>query len=77
MKLSLPILRLRSPHELKEDELLKERKLVVKSTIGGSNVFLVKPGLDYSYFLYENEERSQNVRGPNLGEHNDLIKSKL
>lgn len=76
MKLGLPILRLRSPQELKNDELLKERNLVVKSTIGGSQISLVKPGLDYSQFLHD--EDFHNPRGPKLGEHNDLlIKSKL
>lgn len=73
-KKTLPILKVRKPEELYGDETLKERKMISSFKKDDDDFIVLKPGLDYQNFL----QKSQiNIGGPSIGEHNDILQSKL
>jgi hypothetical protein len=61
------------PEELKEDELMKSRKMIKHLKSGKEEYIVVKPALDYQHFLV----KEIDTCAPQIGEHNLEIKSKL
>lgn len=73
-KRSLPIMRVRKPEDLYGDETLKQRKMISIFKKDDEEFMVLKPGLDYVNFLKKSQN---NTGGPNIGENNDILQSKL